>query len=117
MAQHALINTYHVKLFSDYFVSKLAETDDVNGNLLDNSIILYGAGMGDGNVHSKDPLSNIVVGGGTGTLRSGHHTDVMTESGEATPNANLLLSIMDVAGVHLDDLNGFSTGRINITKA
>lgn len=116
-AQHALINTYHVKLFSDYFVARLAETEDVNGSLLDNSMILYGAGMGDGNVHSKDPLSNIVVGGGAGALRSGHHTDVMAADGEATPNANLLLSMMDVAGVHMDDLNGFSTGRIDITKA
>ncbi len=117
MALHALINTYHVKVFSDYFVSALAATDDVNGSLLDNTMIMYGSGMGDGNVHSKDPLSNIIVGGGAGKLRSGHHTDVISENGEATPNANLLLSVLDVAGINLDDLNGFSTGRINITKA
>ncbi|MAY02354.1 MAG: hypothetical protein CMQ38_05165 [Gammaproteobacteria bacterium] len=116
MALHALINTYHVKLFSDYFVAKLADIQDVNGSLLDNSMILYGSGMGDGNVHSKEPLSNILVGGGAGQLRSGHHTDVMTESGDATPNANLLLSMLDVAGIHMDNL-GFSTGRIQIAKA
>lgn len=117
MALHALINTYHVKLFADHFVSRLAEIDDVNGSLLDNSVLLFGAGMGDGNVHSKDPLSNFIVGGGAGQLRSGHHTDVIADNGEATPNANLLLSILDVYGVHLDNLNDFSTGRIQITKA
>tara|TARA_R110000772_G_scaffold210370_5_gene320914 strand:- start:1444 stop:2793 length:1350 start_codon:yes stop_codon:yes gene_type:complete len=116
MALHALINTYHVKLFSDYFVANLASIDDINGSLLDNSIIMYGAGMGDGNVHSKDPLSNIIVGGGAGQLRSGHHTDVISPNGETTPNANLMLSVLDVAGIHLDELN-FSNGRIQITKA
>lgn len=116
MALHALINTYHVKLFSDYFVANLASIDDINGSLLDNSIIMYGAGMGDGNVHSKEPLSNIIVGGGAGQLRSGHHTDTITASGETTPNANLMLSVLDVAGIHLDKLN-FSNGRIPITKA
>lgn len=117
MALHALINTYHVKLFSDYFVSRLAEIEDVNGSLLDNSVLYYGSGMGDGNVHSKDPLSNFIVGGGAGQLRSGHHTDVIAENGESTPNANLMLSILDVFDIHLDNLNNFSTGRIQITKA
>jgi hypothetical protein len=116
MALHALINTYHVKLFSDYFVANLASIDDINGSLLDNSIIMYGAGMGDGNVHSKEPLSNIIVGGGAGQLRSGHHTDATTANGETTPNANLMLSVLDVAGIHLDKLN-FSNGRLPITKA
>jgi len=116
MAKHALINTYHVKLFAEHFVAALANTEDVNGSLLDNTMILYGAGMGDGNVHSKDPLSNILIGGGTGKLLSGHHTDMIQENGDSTPNTNLLLSMLDVAGVHLDSL-GHSTGRIQITKS
>lgn len=115
-ALHALINTYHAKLVSDYLVAKLANIEDVNGSLLDNTVVLFGAGMGDGNVHSKDPLSNVVIGGGAGQLRSGHHTDVIAENGDSTPNTNLLLSILDVYGIHLDQL-GHSNGRINIAKA
>jgi len=103
-------------MVSDYLVAKLANIEDVNGSLLDNTVVLFGAGMGDGNVHSKDPLSNVVIGGGAGQLRSGHHTDVIAENGDSTPNTNLLLSILDVYGIHLDQL-GHSNGRINIAKA
>ena len=110
---HSLINTYHVKLTAD-FLQRLADTPDVDGSLLDNTMMYYGSGMGDGNVHSKDPLSHLVIGGGAGQLRSGHHTDVIQPNGDATPNANLLLSMLDVAGIHLDQL-GHSNGRIAIT--
>jgi len=111
MARHALINTYHVQLFAE-FVGKLHDTPDVDGSLLDNTLLMFGSGMSDGNVHSKDPISNLIIGGGAGKLRNGHHTAFE----ELTPLSNLLLSIMDVNGIHMDSI-GDSNSRIKIDKA
>ncbi len=106
MAKNAIINTYHVSLFAE-FVARLQATEDVDGNLLDNTMILYGSGMSDSNVHSRDPVSNLIIGGGAGRLRGGHHTAMP----ELTPLSNLLLGIMDVAGIHMESI-GNSNGRI-----
>ncbi len=51
IARFAKVNTYHVDLFSR-FVEKLQETPDGDGSLLDHSMVLYGSGMGNANVHS-----------------------------------------------------------------
>jgi hypothetical protein len=116
IALSATLNAYHVDLFVEHFVNALANTEDANGSLLDNSMILFGSGMGKGNAHSKDPVSNFVLGGGAGQLMNGHHTDLIQEDGSSTPLTNVLLSMLDVAGVHLDSL-GDSTGRVKIAKA
>ena len=45
------LNTYHVETLT-YYLNKLKSIPDSNGNLLDNTIVLFGSGMSDGNVHS-----------------------------------------------------------------
>jgi len=110
-ALHALINTYHVKLFAEHFVSRLADTQELDGSLLDNTLILYGAGMGDGNVHSKDPVSNFIVGGQNLGMSRDTRRDLTDENGNSTPNTNLLLGILNRFDIHLDSL-GHSTGLL-----
>jgi hypothetical protein len=105
-SQHAKINAYHVLLFSR-FLEKLRATPDGDGSLLDHTLLLYGSGMGDGNVHSKDPISSLLVGGASGKLAGNQHLRMP----EHTPHANLLVSILDLAGVHLERI-GNSTGTI-----
>ena len=105
-SQHAKINAYHVLLFSR-FLEKLRATPDGDGNLLDHTLLLYGSGMGDGNVHSKDPISSLLVGGASGKLAGNQHLRMP----EHTPHANLLVSILDVAGVRMEQI-GNSTGTI-----
>lgn len=108
-ALHALINTYHVKLFTEGFVDRLANTPDIDGSLLDNTLIMYGAGMGDGNVHSKDPLSNLLVGGRNLGVQGGRDIDTLQPNGSSMPNANLLRGMLEKFDIHLDEL-GHSTG-------
>ena len=105
-AQHARINTYHVMLFSR-FVEKLKNTPDGDGSLLDHTLLLYGSGMGDGNVHSKDPISSLVVGGANGRITGGRHVQMA----KSTPHANLLRSILGVAGIEVAAV-GNSTGTV-----
>jgi hypothetical protein len=108
MEKHQKINTYHVKLFNRFY-EKLASTKDGNGSLLDQTMVLYGSGMGDGNVHSHDPISVILTGGGMGRIKGGKHI----RNEDHTPMGNLLLAMLEIAGIQLDSI-GDSTGKINL---
>ena len=101
------IDIYHAKKFAQY-LEKLKSTQDGDGNLLDHSAIVYGGGIGDGNLHNHIPLPVLVAGGGSGQIRAGRH--LMYKEG--TPVANLLLSLLDKAGIPADRL-GDSTGRLD----
>lgn len=107
-AQHAKINTYHILLFSR-FLEKMRSTQDGDGSLLDHALFLYGSGMGDGNVHSKDPISSFLVGGANGRLAAGQHIQMP----KSTPHSNLLLSILHLADVPAEEI-GNSAGSVPI---
>src|SRR5215472_1202222 len=106
LEQLTRINTYHVTLKA-YFLDKLRKTPDGDGNLLDHSLILYGGSMSNSNVHNHAPLPIVVAGGANGTMKGGRHL----KYAENTPMANLLLTILEKAGVHQDGV-GDSTGML-----
>ena len=108
MARKAKIDTYHITLLA-HFLDRLRSTPDGDGNLLDHSMIGYGGGIGNGNLHEHTNLPCLVAGGGGGRLQGGRHLAYK----EDTPMANLLLSILDKAGVRVDEL-GDSTGMLNV---
>jgi hypothetical protein len=102
------IQTYHLGLFAK-FLGKLQSTKDGDGTLLDHSILLYGSNMSNSNAHNHFPLPNLVIGGGAGTLEGHRHLKFP----DHTPMSNLLLAVLDKAGVHQDTL-GDSTGALSI---
>jgi hypothetical protein len=106
IAKKAKIDTYHVQLVT-YFLEKLQATSDGDSSLLDQSLILYGGGMGDGNLHRHFDLPCLLVGKLGGKLRTGRHLVYP----DRTPMANLLVTILHWAGVHIDKL-GDSTGPL-----
>jgi len=108
IAKKAKIDTYHVQLLT-YFLQKLQATPDGEGTLLDQSLILYGGGMGDGNLHRHFDLPCLLVGKLGGQLKTGRHIAYP----DNTPMANLLLSLLDRVNVHLDKI-GDSTGRLDV---
>src|SRR5437762_2804031 len=89
------------------FLSKLKETPEQTGNLLDNCMIMYGSGLSDGNRHRHDDLPVILAGRGGGTIKSGRHIAVPG----GAPLNNLFLSMLDRLGATLS-LVGDSTGRL-----
>jgi Protein of unknown function (DUF1552) len=101
------INTYHVSLVA-HLLEKLRSTPDGDGTLLDHSLILYGSGMSNSNIHNHSPLPIFVAGGATGKMKGGRHLKYP----ENTPMANLLLTILDKAGVHEESI-GDSTGLLS----
>ncbi len=101
------INTYHVEQFAKW-AEKLDAIEEGDSTLLDNSMIVYGAGLGDGNKHTHDDLPTIVIGSGGGTIQTGRRVIYRRE----TPVTNLHLSLMDRMGVHPEHF-GDSTGRLD----
>ena len=104
IAKIAKINRFHVSLFAE-FLSKLKATKEGNGSLLDHSLIMYGSGMGNPNVHDHINLPILIAGGAAGGMRGGRHIRFK----EPTPLANLHLTMLDKVGVRLDqfaDSNG-----------
>jgi hypothetical protein len=100
------IQTYHVGLFAD-FLKKLQSAPDGDGSLLDHAVILFGSNMSNSNLHNHFPLPNLVAGAGTSRLQGGRHLRLP----DHTPMANLLLTLLDKAGVPMDNL-GDSTGKM-----
>src|SRR5437899_1994819 len=104
IARMAKINQFHVSLFSE-FIAKLKATKEGDGTLLDNTLYLYGSGMGNPNVHDHINLPVIVAGGAAGGTKGGRHL----RFDKAVPLANLHLTLLDKVGVRLDkfaDSNG-----------
>ncbi len=87
------------------FTGKLAETPDGDGMLLDNSLVLYGSGMANSNLHNNDPIPSVLVGKAGGAVKGGQHVNYPQD----TPLANLMLTMLDRAGVEKDH-HGDSTG-------
>ncbi len=107
LAQIAKINKFHADQIA-YFLEKLDSVHEPTGTLLDNSMVVYGAGISDGNAHNHDNLPILLAGGGAGTIKQqGQHLNFAPN----TPLNNLFLSLLDRMGVHAETI-GDSTGRL-----
>lgn len=100
------INRYHAEQVA-YILNRLKNLQEGDGSLLDQCMIVYGAGIGDGNRHNHDNLPIVVAGRGGGTLRTGRHLRFPSE----TPLNNLFLSMMDRMGVQAREF-GDATERL-----
>jgi hypothetical protein len=103
----AKINTFHMELFAAW-LKQMRETKESDGSsLLDNSMIVYGSAIEDGNSHAHNNLPVLLAGRGGGTIAPGRHI----RFDKNTPMANLFLSMMDRMGVQAERF-GDSTGRL-----
>jgi len=100
------INEYHVQQFAS-FVEKMKSTKEGDGTLLDNCMLVYGAGLSDPNAHLHEDLPTIIVGKGGNYFKTGRRVIARRE----TPMCNLFLTMMDRMGVPVDNF-GDSTGKL-----
>lgn len=107
IARMAKINQFHVSLFAE-FLGKLKAAREGDGSLLDHSLFLYGSGIGNPNIHDHSNLPILVAGGAAGRLKGGRHL----RHDRPVPLANLHLTLLDKAGVHLDRFAD-STGKVD----
>jgi len=101
------INTFHVKQLA-YFCDRLANTKDGDGSLLDNSMTLYGAALSDANLHLYTDLPLLLTAGKNTGIKGG----VMVKYPKRTPMTNLLVTMLDKAGVTGVESLGDSKGRV-----
>jgi uncharacterized protein DUF1552 len=108
IAEFAKLNRYHVSLLP-YFLKKLRDTPDGDGNLLDHTLVLYGSPMGDSNTHNHRRLPLLLAGRAGGALKGSLHRVCP----DGTPHANCLLTILRKLGLEIGSF-GDSTGEIEI---
>ena len=89
-----------------YFLEKMKSVKEGENTLLDNSMVLFGNGNGDGARHDHQNCMTLLAGRGGGTLDPGRHINY-----DGTPMSNLWLSLMDRMGVEVER-HGDSTGRL-----
>jgi hypothetical protein len=107
MEKVAQINSYHVRQLAAW-IEKLKATEEGDSTLLRNSMIVYGAGLSDGNRHSHEDLPTVILGRGGDYLKSGRRLVYRRE----TPMSNMFLNMMDRMGVPGVEHFGDSTGRL-----
>ena len=100
------INRFHIEQFA-YFLGKMKSVSDGEGTLLDSSMIVYGSGLSDGNLHTHTDLPVLLAGRAGNTLKPGRHMVYP----EKTPLNNLFLSMLDRMGIPTETL-GDSTDKL-----
>jgi len=96
------IQAYHTAMFAK-FVQRLHNTREGNGNVLDNSIILFGSNMANSDAHNNDPLPQAIIGKGGG-IKGNQHLHYKQD----TPHANILVTMLSRAGVPGAEIEKFA---------
>jgi hypothetical protein len=104
--QKTKIDAYNMSLFGRV-IAKMREMPEGDGTLLDHSLFLYGAGMGDGDRHTPLDMPVVLAGGACGQLKTGRHVRYP----ENTPFMNLCVTLLAKVDVMVDKL-GDSTGLL-----
>ncbi len=107
--RYSRITNYQMQKFAA-FVEKLRTTPDGEGNLLDSSLLYFGAGMSNGLLHDRHNVPALLVGRAGGRIAGNRHIKAETD----LPTSNLLLGIADVLGAEIDSI-GVSTGRFSLS--
>jgi hypothetical protein len=109
IANLRLIQNWHTQVFAK-FAQRLSVTPDGDGSLLDHSLILFGSNMANSDAHNNDPLPQALIGRGGG-VRGNQHLRYRQD----TPHANILVTMLDRAGVPASELEKFgdSTGPLS----
>lgn len=93
LRQYQLINRWHIEQYA-YLLSKLDKMEEREGTVLENSMILYGSGLRDGNSHNPHNLPIVLAGKAGGRIDSGQHL----EFGRDTPLSNLYAAMLYAFG-------------------
>lgn len=100
------INRFHVEQLA-YMLRRMESIREGDRSLLDNTLLVYGGGIGDGDRHNHDDLPILVCGKGGGTVRGGRHM----RHAKGTPLTNLFVTMLDRAGMPVEKI-GDSTGKL-----
>ena len=106
--EYTRVSTWYIEQFA-YMLERMKSIDEGEGSLLDNSIVLYGSGMKDGNGHKREDLPILLAGKGKGSLKPGRHLTAKKQ-----PLANLHLTLLQKFGIDEQEFNG--TGKSTVAE-
>jgi hypothetical protein len=106
LRQYYLINRWHVEQYA-YLLGKLNGMKEGDSTVLDNSMILFGSALSDGNAHDPHKMPLVVAGRAGGRINTGQHL----VCGEDAPGANLYMSMLDAFGAPVERFAD-STGHL-----
>ena len=104
--QFEKIGTWHVEQFS-YLLGRMKSLSEGESSLLDNSMLLFGSTLKDGNRHTEKDLPLILAGKGGGSVASGRRL----RAAKDTPLCNLHVAVLNRMGVDVSQF-GDSTGAL-----
>jgi uncharacterized protein DUF1552 len=102
------INHFHIEQLA-HLLGKLKSVKEGDRTLLDEVMLVYGSGIGDGNRHNHDDLPILTAGHGGGKLKCGRHLRFPKD----TPLMNLYLAMFERLGCPARSF-GDSTGVLPI---
>jgi hypothetical protein len=110
--EHALISRYMFEA-SVHFLDKLKNTPDGDGSLLDHTLVMWGSNLGKAAAHNHTNVGHILFGGASGKHKGGGRYLIHTGPGANGngSNAELLMTVMDMFGVHHQTLGDENTSR------
>ena len=91
-------------------MDKMAAIEEGGSSLLDNSLMLFGAGMSQGNTHSGSNIPILLAGKAGGAMKTGRHI----QTAKNTQHSNFLLSVLQKMGVERERF-GKSTGTVDLS--
>ena len=108
LREYQIISRWHVQRLRR-MMDRMAAIDEGGRSLLDNSLMLFGSGMSQGNSHSGVNIPILLAGKAGGTMKTGRHI----QTREKTQHSNFLLSVLQKMGVERDHF-GMSTGTVDL---
>ncbi|CAM2781185.1 DUF1552 domain-containing protein [Rariglobus hedericola] len=108
LAQIRKIDEFYMRQFS-YLIGRMKSVQEGEGTLLDNSMVVFGSGIRDGDRHDHTDLPVILAGRAGGRIQTGRYLQLPSDQ----PMTNLYLSMLDLNGVKADRI-GDSTGRLKL---
>lgn len=110
LKQLRIIDAFYIEQMSR-FMAKLKTTDTGYGNLLDETMVFFGSGLGDASRHSNRHLPLIIAGG---NFKHGRHVNAKQKTGHQTPLNNLYTTMLQKFGVEIDRFND-ATGTFDLS--
>lgn len=105
--EYTRVSRWYIEMFSG-MLQKMKSIDEGNGSLLDNTIVMYGSGMKDGNGHVRTDLPILLAGRGQGQLKTGRRVVCK----EHTPLVDLHTTLAQKLGLETDRFNNAGNGTI-----
>lgn len=109
LRQLRLIDVFYIEQMAR-LMTKLKDTKTVSGNLLDETMVFFGSGLGDASRHSNRDLPILLAGGG---FKHGSHVNAVQPNGQQTPLNNLFTTMLQRFGIEVDRFNN-ATGTITM---